>query len=701
MLNYDQNNQSQPILIQLTKDNQCIINSLPYSNQIFNQNYHKYIPTKNNSQCLKNPNNVINKFSIEDLNLSLTPTDKKSNGHKKNLFQNKNENEDNLLLSFSNIFDVSKTSTNSIILNKNKLKEKLMFNNFDITPVNTIHELKNDNNTKTNTKKNLNQLFNNISGDKKTPLKFQKDQIQNKIKDDYLNYDIYNKNCGKMHKNSNLTETSDGDNKINLFNKYEMDNDISNLNINTNKANIYISPSTKKVNSKENINGFLPNNNNFNKSGEKKTISEFTIENLINIEIENPIKNNNENKINSNERKKILVNRANFKKLKLRSKKRTCSTINISNFNCFFNGIERTNSNDNIFQNDYDKTNFHNYIDMSNDKQKLISSTGNSNTNTVVHISNAKKNIKTNKKILIKEQGNISNNLQLKTDRIGANNLNLSLSNKSSCKKNSFISNKNKYSIAHQVKEKLKILLQKHKDYLSKNNSKNKCENKLKIKEVNSNYFSHKNLNSPVATRMSYSYKNFNINSNLMKNNNKILKKSKNKINNNCLFNKSNILKNCNDNKNIKKIFNKSTKNIANSQKTLNDCNHKKIIKSYFFKNNYPFPTERNSCINGLCPDYSNSLNDKNEMISFSQISNKSRNINMKNSQHLNKYNNFISNTSRLMNGASRHPAKIIQNFNFYNKKKNYRDNDLDIINHGLNLDNSENISIFANSIIE
>ena len=704
MLNYDQNNQS--ILIQLTKDNQCLINSIPYNNQINNQKTRKCIPTKSNSQGSKSPINIISKFPVEDLNLSLTPTDKNTSDRKNISMQNENENEDNLLLSFSRILDASKTSTNSIIFNKDQSKDISMCNYYDKTPVNEINitsEVNNGNSTNTNTKKNLNQLFNNISGDKKTPLKYLKNQIQNKNEDEYLNYDIYNKNCGKTHRNSNITEMSDNDNKINLFTKYEDDNDTSNQNISDNKTNmdINITPSTKKNNSKESINDALSNKiSNNNKNDRNVKINEFCIENLININIEKPIKNYNNQK-NFDNQKKILVNRVNFKELKLKSKNRTCSTIGISNFNVFFNGIENININNNYIQNNDNNINNHNYVDMSDDKEKLINSPGNSNTDTVVRVSKTKKNIKISQKILINEQENISNNIQLKTDRTGTNNLNLTLSNKSSYKKNNLTNNKKKFSIAHQMKDKLKTLLEKHKDYLSENIEKNKYINKLRIKEINSNFFnfSHKTLNGPLPSRITNSNKNFNNNS--TRNINNTFKNIKNK-NNNPLINNSHFIKNCNGNKNSKKNMNKSTKNLVNSQKILNGCNSKKVINNYISKNNYQIQTERNTYANGLYNEYSNLLKNNNGIIYVNKVkktSETSRNISKKNNEYFNSYHNFVSSTTRVINGASRQPSKIIQNFNFYNKKRNYGNINQENIKFGLNLDNSENISISANSI--
>ena len=716
MLNYDQNNQSQSIQIQITNDNQCIINSIPYTNQIMSQKFRKNIPSKNYPQNSKNSIDITNKFPNEELNLSLSPSEKNSTEKKKDQTQNKNENEENLLLSFSHIFDTSKTSTNSLIFNKDQSKEISTGNYYDKTPVNEINitpKVNNDNSTNTNTKKNLNQLFNNISGEKKTPLKYLKNQIQNKIEDDYLNYDIYNQNCGKIHKNYNTNEMSDNDNKINLFTKYEMDNDISDQNISNNKKNININitPSTNKNNSQESISDFFSNknsnNNNKNDKDDKNEIvSEFCIENLININIENSTTNKNENNTDTNKQKRIFVNRANFKELKLKSKNRTCSTIGINNFNVFLNGIENNNNNinNNLIQNinNNNKTSYHNYVDMSNNKQQLINSPGNSNTDTVIHVSNPRKSIKIDKKILINEQENVLDNIQLKTDRIGTNNLKLTLSNESSYNKKNITNNKKKFSITHQMKDKLKILLEKHKDYLSKNDPKNKYLYKPKVKDINSN-FSQKTLNAPLTSRITYSNKNFNISNNSLKSNSKILKKTKKKISSTHI-NKNHFISNCSDNKKLKKIFNKSSKNLTSSQKTLNNCNHKKIINNYLFKNNESVQNERNSCINGLYNDYSSLLSNKSGIISVNKINKtniSNRNINKKNNKQLNSYNNFISNTTRFLNGASRKPTKIIQNFNFYNKKKNYRKNNPDIINLGLNLDNSENISIFANSITD
>ena len=117
--------ESQRIQIQLTKDNQCIIQSIPNKNL----NNIKLLKSKTIDQC-ENDNNLNHIPSDDLLNLSITQND--INNNQKNIKLNNNlsytinnnineDNSENLLINLSELLDTTK-SNETINIFPNKIK---------------------------------------------------------------------------------------------------------------------------------------------------------------------------------------------------------------------------------------------------------------------------------------------------------------------------------------------------------------------------------------------------------------------------------------------------------------------------------------------------------------------------------------------------------------------------------------------------
>ena len=754
--------------IQITQNNKFKIQSIPNNSCIYpksyklkNQNKNSMLTTNNNPNEDLNIANNQEEINISDLVCNNT-LEEKSKQNEKNC-----EDNPNMLLSDSNILDNSKndiSNTNSIIFNnKEKTKEGLvqsaLCNYFDKTPVNiNMNSEKNNENINNNVKCNLNKVFSNLNSDKKTPIKYSKNQFHNKSDDDYYglgNNSIKNHSFNKRSKNnSNISDNYNykKDDRKNLFQKYEIDNEMSNVCLSNNKNNEKsnfdyfdtdrnISSKKKekekeKLESKMEISDFFAKKDYFNDEIiEKQKYTNYCIENIGNINIENHHNINLHDNKNNN---KIVVNRANFYTINPKiNTKNSFTNIGITNFSIKLNGVSKTNNvvntissfeknNDNNQNNT--KTIYHNYIYMNNNKQRNFNSPVNSNSSTVVHVSNQKQTSKLNTRNSRNNSHEGKNkksnflifNGKIKSERSVVNKLNFNLSSRSSSNKNKNSFNKNdkkKKVYCKQIGEKIKNILNKRitkniNDTLKANNN---MINKIKIKKIDillNNKNTMNTINTSNTKRLFITKKNkydldsikkYSTITNTISNSfrNKKQKLPKLKINiDKCVVK-------CHSHRNTDKKLNKDlSKNQLNNkirQKKLDGNNFQTINNSssrFSNKNNinkphnniakniYLIPTQRslyNNASNFLF-DTSNKMNNNlGKDINESQKSNTSRNTN----------NNIIREkyfcNTQLMN-ANRRPTKIIQNFSCYNKKKN---NDKDII-----LDNEDNMDIKTNSFI-
>ena len=331
------------IQIKITQDNKCIIQSIinnQNNNSINNYNLSPNILNKtkapilnknlnnssaNNNIIFKNnDNNLINSNSLSIIN------DNNNQNYLNNLNNEDNDidiinnnGEDNLLISFSNISELTKNNNNNSVIEKDtkdNLKTPSVCNYFEFTPTpnnnrdNDNNLLKINNNTYNNEikKRNLNYIFNILNSDNKS---ITKKPYCNKIVDDnILSYSnsINNissiRNSNKKEKKKFVIETMKN---INIINKSNEDMSLNNENFKIdNVKNIQII-NNKIQNENKDMN--LNNNNNENLDLYKtmtKHLSNFSFGiNNFNI-ITNPnsnIKNNGNNNIINNDDNNIIL----------------------------------------------------------------------------------------------------------------------------------------------------------------------------------------------------------------------------------------------------------------------------------------------------------------------------------------------------------------------------------------------------------
>ena len=285
------NNYNNQIKIQLTTDNKCLIQALSES------------PIKSQSQntIQKDEFSINDDMSLSKSNNSLNNDYNNNNSHNasKPIILNsnkKNSNNDfdsnsNLLISFSNISELTKNNNNdnsmtrinsnknnSIIMNKEKYFEKNINNNITGDKNLTINNLENlEGNSFNNYSSNKNEnIIDNITDNIKTPLRniIQNNKIVNKNKTSNKKKEItkkllnqFNKNdlseisCGNINLNSNAEDKSENYDKVNfVYSDKKSDENSDKLNINkNNKVNTDKCDYNHKINSinkKENVRCF-------------------------------------------------------------------------------------------------------------------------------------------------------------------------------------------------------------------------------------------------------------------------------------------------------------------------------------------------------------------------------------------------------------------------------------------------------------
>ena len=576
------------IQIKITQDNKCIIQSIinnqnNHSNNNFNLSpnilnktktpiLNKNLinsPANNNIIFKNNDNNLINTNSLRIIN------DNNNHNYLNNINNEEddidiinNNGEDNLLISFSNISELTKNNinNNSFIEKdpKDNLKTSSVCNYFEFTP--TPNNRNNDNNLlKINNKtynneikkRNLNYIFNILNSDNKS---ITKKHYCNKIVDDNnLSYSnsinnissIKLRNSNKKEKNNFVIETMKN---INIINK-------SNEKVNLNNQNYKID-NVKKIQinktQKENKDMNLNTNNNENLDLYKtmtKHLSNFSFGiNNFNI-ITNPIsnlKNNNGsyNNINSEENNIILDNIEDT------------NNNNFNNNNTYHTNEKKINLNTTNNQNDInileDNNNYFSpKFNIINNVNNNIGQLGKERDYKIYHLdlSEINNNINNTKNNVINKEK--YNNLQL-TDGFPSFSI---IDNQNKTK--NYI--KKKYTGAVTDKGKMRI------------NPKDKCINTNYINNTHSNLKNLNNLkrisNTNEKQKDSYCFYNnfYTTNPNFIKktlsngNRNKINKKIK----------KNNFLSDRSNNENIPSKINKDKNDSYNGNLSFNKTQNK------------------------------------------------------------------------------------------------------------------------------
>ena len=588
------------IQIKITQDNKCIIQSIinnqkNHSNNNFNLSPNILNKAKSpilNKNLNNSPanNNII--FKNNDKNLINTNSlNKIKNNNGQNYLNNmnneeddidiiNNNGEDNLLISFSNISELTKNNmnNNSVIEKdpKDNLKTPSVCNYLEFTPTpnnnrkNDNNLLKINNNTYNNEikKRNLNYIFNILNSDNKS---ITKKPYYNKIVDDnYLSYSnsinnissINLRNSNKKEKKKFVIETMKNINIINKSNEkmnlnnqnYKIDN-VKNIQIINNK--------TQKENKDINL-----NNNN-----EKLDLYQTMTKHLSNFSfginnfniITNPISNIKNNSGNNN--------------------------INSDENNIFLDNIEDANNN-NLNNNSY----------HSIEKNININITNNPNDINILEDNNNYFSPKFN---IINNINNNNNNGQLgKEKEYKIYHLDLSeINNKINNTKNNNIINKETYNNLQLTdgfpsfsiidkKNKTKKYIKKK--YTGTVNDKEKMRINPKDKYINTNYINNTNSNVKILNsvkRISNSnekQKDFNYNYNTTNSNYvkmTVLNGSRNKINKN--IKKINFLSNKNiftNKEDIPSNINKDKKDSYNGNLSFNKAQNKR--RNILRKNN-------------------------------------------------------------------------------------------------------------------
>ena len=473
-------NESECIQIHITKDNKCIIQSLPNKNK----KSQKSSPNEFIKNSEKNEHddfnylNYLNYFNSDELmNLSVTQNEINQNNNisnKKNkILNNKtkkdnDENEDNILINFSELLNTTKSNenlnliTNTMNLNKDKSNKNDNSNNDSI---------KNNNNSKILNKQVISHIINNkkintykssinnsnINEEEKEKINYEKripinDKINGK-KTNLYNYD----NFSLEVKNNNNNNKINNDIKPYINNDYNTKDDLNSHknskimkeNLNLNHVNI-LSVNKVKIQNKKNltIKKQIKRAKSLCNNEEKKIIvNKVYLHKSKNTEkIEKNIINKNQNKDNKIKFSKKLEYNKMFIKIKNNKNKKnnkknsinsTNSTKNnsyylmpLKNLDCSGMSCMMTkNNNDNkeknkpIYINTYNnklsgeldqrsnknknKTSYNKYINMRRNSKGSNnyfngSIGGHLNTETIIHVSNRKSELKDRNENLLK-----------------------------------------------------------------------------------------------------------------------------------------------------------------------------------------------------------------------------------------------------------------------------------------------------------
>ena len=262
--NINSNNYNQKIKIQLTNNNECIIQTLEDEsiNKIDSKNNESIT---NNSFYFNNNNDYMN--LSKSVASSIFNQNSKINNPESNRNPNEKENISNLLISFSSISQMSKSNneniskTNNNILSNKKIKTKKLETPPHSTPININKEkdkLKNKQNNIHVNKCNLNTIFSDVD----------KENDKSSTKIDVVNLEEKTNNDISSFNNNDLNEISIGALSLNINDKSE----------NYDKVNIIGNSETKSFNTSNNLNSTITaNKNNFSSS--KKNILKNSQEN--------------------------------------------------------------------------------------------------------------------------------------------------------------------------------------------------------------------------------------------------------------------------------------------------------------------------------------------------------------------------------------------------------------------------------------
>ena len=253
-----------------------------------------------------------------------------------------NIDDDNLLISFSNISELNRTNINKEKENKSQYiksnnKENLnICNYYEFTPENN-NNLINNTGTGNNDikKKNLNYIFNILNSDKKSSSQINNDDNDKKQITQEQDYNTKNE-----------------DNSIISCNKKLYDNSNFNFSSLKDMSDIQYKNSNKKGNGNNKKNYIIENTKNINiiNSNDKKDKIKYEINNVNNIEIINKTKNNNEKikKLNDINNTKHLTN----------------FSFGVNNFNIITNNGKNNNGNNHI---NFDENKMNNIIENNDE----------------------------------------------------------------------------------------------------------------------------------------------------------------------------------------------------------------------------------------------------------------------------------------------------------------------------------------------
>ncbi len=656
------------IQIHLTRDNKCIIQAIPNKNKSKNGKIDQYFKKDNNIYEYDNSyNNISKNIPSEDslMNLSITQNDinisTNNNNIKNNNLKNNSENSDNIV-NFSELLDTTKSNNLKLISNSKLFTIKKREER-------DMSLKKNDSNISNISNLNSNQKIISINSDKKTPLKYLKAQFNNKNKVLRNNDYCFRKNLlNNFNDNSDFKEKNinPNDNENNVRHSSNICNE--NLNI----LNIIASLNNSKSNNSSNKK-FLKTNNiedNSNNKEEKKIIvnrlnSYRDYKNTKDNDNQNKdqlirvtkkcntnrilkVNNNNNNKKINNQNKKndvklsksnshhkmkavnLTKNNSNYS---MSLKTLNCSeiTLNIKHNNHFdsenkkklVNKISKNNITQKTFKklsNDINKSNYKNYINMSeNNTKRLRNKENNSNTETAIFNSNREKvrnknsNNQSIKKRLSQNCQNLKKKINLTFNEYKYKKLksmNKSLYKEKEKEKGIFAYIKNKSLNKNKSFRKALTFRSRNSELnnIVRNNSggiksttinrDNNGKSKVNITKII--FKNNNNNNNSINERnKSFNNKNNKINKNLLKNMCQNIKKdySKIKINPKILKSIENIhnTKNKTERINIKhfiqiplfNIYDHSTiNNIFTNKKTVNKNNYKENIDSNVFMSN-------------------------------------------------------------------------------------------------------------------
>ena len=297
-------------------------------------------------QIKENNNNTNNEEKENKKDNSINSDNSRKNQNYLNEINNKEESiinidDDNLLISFSNISELNKTNINkenkSQYEKSNNKDNTNICNYFEFTPENNNNNnnLINNNGTGNNDikKKNLNYIFNILNSDKKSNSQINSD----------------NNDKVKITQDNNIKNV---DNSICSCNKKIYDNSNFNFSSLKDMSDIQYKNSNKKENVNTKKNYKIENTKTINiiNSNDKKDKIKYEINNVNNIEIINKTKTNKENikKLNDVNNTKHL---ANF-------------SFGINNFNIITNNGKNSNGNNHI---NYDENKMNNIIENNDE----------------------------------------------------------------------------------------------------------------------------------------------------------------------------------------------------------------------------------------------------------------------------------------------------------------------------------------------